>query len=313
MFSLFQNRHPLTILLLIPLSGILAFIQYWFSADFITVNFELLQKTFDIPKFEATTIYGVSIAINAMVLSATFNRLNLVDFFSQMAGLLYLLLTSSIVDLPSINVLVGDFFLIVGLIFLLNVKNNVDAKAPVFNVSVFFALAVLCNVTSLPLVLLIFIVLARTRSFVFREYLMVIFGFGVVAAYLFFYYFYFGLKPKIPFSQIENRINPPIEYLSILGVSFLLIFLAFLTRSRTLGSPGIRIERIVKLLFSGIFIQLLIVLVVWLFRIETNITLGVFAAIYIAYAYQLTKVKYAYNFLGYILLIFSVLQHLDLF
>ncbi len=312
MFSLLQNRHPLTILFLIPLAGALTFIHFWFSNTSETIHLELFQKSVILKANELFLIYGGVLAMNSMLLSYTFNRLNLVDYFNQVIGLFYMLLISAFVPLSQLDILFAQFSLLLGVIFLLQVKNNVDAKSAVFNATFFISLAGTLNFFHFTFLVLPFFVLARTRSFVFREYLMVLLGLAlVVAYYLFFLYFY-----QLPWPHIFQTSGIPLHWTNIeiikMVVVVFLVGLAMITRSRTVGSPGIRIERIVKILFSGILIGVLPYIAAALFKMNVHFIGSMFVALYVGYSYQFSKVKWLYNFLGYIILAAVILEHLAL-
>jgi hypothetical protein len=315
MFSLFQNRHPLAILFLVPLAALLSFLHYWFSSqELLSLEFVALQKSFELTRLDLTYLYFTLLSINAMVISTLFNRLNLIDYFSHIAGLFYVIFSFASVSLFQVDVLIAELCLILGLVFLAQIKNNVDAKTSVFSAAVFLGLGIVFSPSFAILLVLPFIALARSRSFVFREYLLVFVAYSIVGAYLYFYYFYYELKPVLPWT-FDNKLPKPAFGNLAVAVGFvLLLLLSAFTRSRTLGSPGIRIERIVTLLFSAVVLQLLASISFFLLKMVDPVWyMGVFLALYVGYAYHFARVKFVYHFLGYAILIFGILQHFDLF
>lgn len=313
MFSLLQNRHPLTILLLIPLAVIFAFGHFLNAADAVDLVLVNFQKTFTFSKLELGIAYAAVSALNAIILSVIFNRLNLIDYFSQIVGLLYLIFTFSSVHLDQMHLLFADMFLIFAVGFLMEIKNNDDAKRSVFNASFFLGISILFNVTNLPLVLLPFFVLSRTKSFVFREYLLILIGLTTVFVYFWFYHFYYQLKFKNPFVFLSKLELLDFYILGALTIVVLLILTSLATRSRTVGSPGIRIERIVKLLFSGLVIQVLCFVGFYLLTVDTMLQVSVFLALYVGYVYHQAKVKFLYHFLSYAFIVLSLMKYFELF
>lgn len=313
MFSLLQSRHPLGFLFLIPITAVLAFAHYWFAPENIILNFELWHKN---PEFERLYIgiaYFAMLGLNAIVLSTVFNRLNLIDYFSHIVGLFYALITFARLGLDDLPLLFADFFVVIGSAFLLQVKNNLDAKTAIFNSAFFYSVSLTFNPEYIALLILPFVALTRTRSFILREYLMVPVGFLIVSAYVAFYHFLYSLEFQTPLSSSATLNWPSTEVFILLFLTLLLVLLAFSTRSRTTGSPGIRIERIVRLVFTAFGIQVFTFLLFTLMRLDNHQHVAVFAAFYTAFAYNFTKFKWLYHLLGYGLLILGVLQHLDLF
>jgi hypothetical protein len=313
MFSLFQSRHPLGFLFLIPITALLGFAHYWFAPENIVINFELWHKNPDFERFHIGIAYIFMLSVNAIALNTLFNRLNLIDYFSHVVGLFYALITFASVNLNDFQVLIADFFVILGSVFLLQMKNNSDAKSIVFNSTFFYSLSLTFNQDYIALLILPFVALSRTRSFILREYLMVPLGFLVVSAYIFFYHFLYELEFEIMKSSSTTLTWSSTSKLSVIVLTSLLVFLAFITRSRATGSPGIRIERIVRLVFTAFGIQFFAVLLFALMRLDNHQHLAIFAAFYTAYAYNFTKFKWLYHFLSYGLLTLGILHHLELF
>jgi len=314
MFSLFQNRHPLAILFLVPMAALLSFLHFWFSQnEILSVEFVALQKSFELTKLDLAYLYFALLSVNAIALSTLFNRLNLIDYFSYVPGLFYLIFSFASASLSQIDLLMGEFGLILGVIAIVQIKNNADAKASVFLAALFFAIGVVLFPSFALLLVLPFIALARTRSFVLREYLLVFVAFAVVLAYLYFYYFYYDLKLTLPWTFGKQLVFPNYEVLAIYGTIFLLMLLSAYTRSLTLGSPGIRIQRIVTLMFSAVLLQLFAALLLFVLKTETVWHVGIFLALYTGYAYHFAKVKFVYHFLSYAVLLLGLLQHFEMF
>jgi hypothetical protein len=314
MFSLFQNRHPLAILFLIPLAAVFTFLHFWFSKEEMhTINLPFFQKVFTLQKQELAVVFFGLLALNSMALSKLFNRLNLIDFFSYIPGLLYLIFSFSSLTLDQTHVLFAEFFVILGVVFVLRIKNNFDAKASVFLAAFFFAIAIAAFPGFLFIVFVPFIALARSKSFVFREYFLAFLAYCLVAFYVMFYYYFYELRFSFPWVMNAEFVAPNYDSLGLFIGGMLLLLLSVLTRSRTVGSPGIRIERIVVLMFIAVVLQLISSLFFFTIKTETDWYASVFLALYVGYAYHFTNVKFVYHMLSYAILVFAILQHFGLF
>ena len=313
MFSLLQNRHPLAFLFLIPLAGLLGFIHFWFAEESMTLTFSVWQKVFELKSDLITYGYISLLAMNGIVLSALFNRLNLIDYFSHISGLFYVVLSFASVSLNEIHLLLADFFVLMGFLNLVQIKNNVDAKAPAFNAALFLGISCLINIYYVPFLLLPFLTLVRTRSFVFREFVAIIMAWSVLSSYVAFYYYYFQLSILKPIPKLAPKENLNYYQVVLVISVLLLVLLSFATRNRFQGSPGIRIERIIRTMFAGIALQIVFHLAFTLLKLDYSMHGAVFLALYAGYAYHLTKIRFVYHLLTYTCIIAAVLQHLDFF
>jgi hypothetical protein len=311
MFSVLRNRHPLTVLLLIPIAACLVGIHYFFSKEIVLFNFSVFQKQFFFQRLEASLLYGLLLCINSLLLNSFFNRQNLLDFYSHIGGLFYLILSFTSIQLFEVSVLIADFFVIVSLIFIAQLRNNEDARVTIFNVTLFLTLAVIFNLNYAPLLLLPFIGLASFRGFVFREYLIIFLANSFVVVYVWFYYFYFELAVNDLFLLSHKFQWTP--YVAILfGINVLLLILSFATRRIQNGSPGIRIEKLLRLWFIVIFVQLSAFLIAILLKFDIMVYSSVYLSLYLTYAYNISRYKWFFHFLTYSLIIATFLEHLQL-
>lgn len=314
MFSLFQNRHPLAFLFLIPLVVLLGVVNFWFSEENTkALTLIIWQKSFTLKSLEIAYLYTGLLALNGVVLSIIFNRLNLIEYFSHIAGLFYVSFSFATVSLNESHVLFADLFLLIGFWNLVQIKNNADAKAPVFNSSFFIGIACLINPFNVPLLALIFLTLMRTRSFVFREYFTTFLAWSALGMYIAFYYYFYELKISSLFSKTDSFVEFNYNQWVIIVCIIMLALLSFVTRYRFQGSPGIRIERIVRIIFLAFVLQSLFIIILTFFKFNVSLQGIVFLALYAGYAYNFTKVRVLYQLLTYSCLLTAVLQHLDLF
>ena len=314
MFSLFLLRNPLAILLLIPMAALLSFVHFWFYIEKeVVLNLAVWQKSFVLPVQTGFYLYFGLLSLNAVAISRIFNRLNLIDYFSQIVGLLYLILSFGLVSLSESHLLISDFFLLIGTTYLFQIKNNFDAKSSVFSAASFLALAILFNPNHILLIMLPLIALARSKSFVLREYIIFLLAYANVALYLGFYFFYYKLKFKLPWTQASNFETPDFDVLGIYGAILLLLISAVYTRNKIQGAAGIRINRIVKLLFIGILIQVFSLAIIWLLKLDFYLSTAPLLALYLGYVYHFPKTKFLYHFLAYCILILAVLVQMNLF
>lgn len=309
MFSLFQSRNPLTLLLALPFAFVMTWLHFlsWenVSADF---SLSLFQKKWPLNVEIAAVIYGTILSINAIVIGILFNRFNLVDRLSYIPTLLYLIFTFTFVDFNQLNTLLADTLLITGFFVLSQISNQEDVKALIFNSTSLFILAILLNIYYIFLLILPLVAMARYRSFVLREYLVWLMAILNLLAYLVFYYFFYQLRFESPFLLKKVLAFPAISYFSAIVLSLILVIAALITRNRSEGSPGVRIDRVLKLIFFGLVLQIVAQLAFVSLNLNAVLSSGVFMALYIGYAYNISKWHYFYNFVLYTVLSLSILN-----
>lgn len=311
MFSVLRNRHPLSALLLIPIAAGLVGIHYFFSKEIVLLNFDVFRKQFLFQRLDASLIYGLLLCINSLLLNLFFNRQNLLDFYSHVGGLFYLILSFTSIQLFEVSVLIADFFVIVSLIFIAQLRNNVDARVTIFNVTLFLTLAFIFNLNYAPLLLVPFIGLASFRGFVFREYLVIFLAIFFVGVYVWFYYFYFELTFN-ELSLLYHKIQWTPYFAILLVINILFLILSFGTRRSQNGSPGIRIEKLLRLWFILIFVQLSAFLIAVLAKFDILVFSSVYLSLYLTYAYNISRYKWFFHFLTYSLVVATFLEHLQM-
>jgi len=318
MFSLFQNRHPFTIVLMLPMAALITAGFFFFDPP---QNIKLTLGLWRLPELLTQTgldyylvlyTYGTLIAINAMLISRVFNRLNLVDYNIYLPGLLYGVFSFASINLNDLSYLLGDFFLILSLFFTTAIKNNTDARAQIFNAALFVALAASVNMNYIYMLLYPFLTLVRIRPFVWREHALIIMAYFAVALYLFAFYFYY----QIPIQSITffNK-HSLYEYESwvILLIIILIMVAAFLSRQRNLANPGVRTGKIIALWYAGFLLMLFSDMTSYFFTKQIGFHNAVFPALYLTYIYCHSKTKFIYRFLTYAVLAVGVLRFFNLF
>ncbi len=318
MFSLFQNRHPFTIILMLPMAALIGAFFFFFEAHFaVKVSLGLwrlpsIPATIGIDYYIALFTYVGLLAINAMLISRLFNRLNLVDFNIYIPGLLYGVFSFASLNLEDVSFLAGDFFLILALFFIGQIKNNADARAQIFNAAFLIALAAAININYSYMLLFPFFALFRIRPFVWREHALILLAYFGVSLYLLAYYYYF----KISLVSVKLfHINSLYQYESwlILFTIILIMGTAFLSRQRILANPGVRIEKIISLWFSGFALMLFSDLSSYFITNQVGFHNAVFPALYLTYVYSYSKTKYLFRFLVYVVLAIGMVRFFDLF
>jgi hypothetical protein len=309
MFSLFQSRNPLTLILALPF----AFAMTWFhflswDTDSAYFSLSVFQKKWTLNLDLAALLYGTLLSMNSIVIGFLFNRFNLVDRLTYVPTLLYLIFTFTFLDFNDFNTLLADLFLITGFFILSQISNQDEVKALVFNSTTLFVFAVLLNIYYLFLLALPLVTLARNRSFVLREYLIWLMAILNILAYVAFYHYFYRLSFESPFISKPTLEFPAISYFSAIALSLILVVAAVFTRNRSEGSPGVRIDRILKLIFVGLIVQIVAQLAFVSLNLNAVLSSGIFMALYIGYAYNISKWHYFYNFVLYTILSLAILN-----
>lgn len=318
MFSLFQNRHPFTRILMLPMAALISAAFFFFEPHH---SIKISLGLWRLPEALATNgldfhvvlyAYGAMIAINAMLICRVFNRLNLVDYNIYLPGMLYSIFSFASINLNDFSYLLGDFFILLSLFSVTSIKNNFDARAQIFNAAVFVAIAASINMNYTYMLLYPFLALARIRPFVWREHALILMAYFAVTLYLFAFYYYY----RIPLKSIELfHSNSHYEYESwlILLIIILIMVAAFLSRQRNLANPGVRTGKIIALWYSGFLLMIFSDLTSYFFTNQIGFHNAVFPALYLTYIYCHSKTKFIYRFLTYAVLGVGVLRFFNLF
>jgi len=310
MFSLFQNRHPFTILLMAPLAFALGAVHYAFGDPVEQIwNLGFWKSNFQASSFITQLCFIAIVATNAILISILFNRINILDNNIFLSGMLYALFSFSSIDLNDIGILISDFFLILSLIQIAQIKNNLDARSSIFKAALLLGFAATFNLNYLLLLLLPFITLSRIRPFVWREFTLILLAFTVAAAYFGFYSFYYELNfASIIILPTAAEIE---SWLVIIGLTLLMLS-AIISRNKNVSNPGIRIEKIISIWLIGFVLLLLSNFLIYWITQHFNWQNAVFPALYLSYVYSISKTKSLYRFLVYGVLAFGILRFTDL-
>jgi len=318
MFSIFQNRHPFTIILMLPMAALLGVAFYFFDSPHAVklslglwrLPVEIMNSGFDY--LVVISAYSIFIAINAMLICRVFNRLNLVDFNIYIPGLLYGVFSFASLNLIDISYLFGDFFIILALFLTTSIKNNEDARGQIFGAAFLIALAATININYSYVLLYPFIVLFRIRPFVWREHALITLAYFGVALYLFAFYYYYQIPPKsIQFFQVDSIYQ--YESWLILALITLIMATGFMSRQRTLANPGLKAAKTISLWFAGFLLMLFSDLTSYFFANQIGFHNAIFPALYLTYIYSHSKTKFLFRFMAYVVLAIGVVRFFNLF
>ena len=207
--------------------------------------------------------------------------------------------------------LFSDTFIILALMQLFTIEKNKDAKAIVFNASLFIALAVTFSVHAAALLIIPLFVVLTTRTFVWREVVLSFIAFLTVLIYLVFYHYFYQLNSSIPLKE-----KPPFEnnlQIYILAVWATTIISAFFIRKMTILNPGIRTEKILNIFTLGLLLMLLVSIAFYLSRNIVVVHFALFSALYAAYVFIQSKNKFLLKMLFYGLVLFGVFYYINIF
>jgi hypothetical protein len=303
---------------MLPMAALLCALFFFFdvpnavkiSLGLWRLPIEFATKGLDYQKI--LLVYGVFIALNAMLISHLFNRVNLVDFNIYIPGLLYGIFSFASLNLIDTSFLIGDFFIILSLYFITTIKNNEDARRQIFNAAFFIAIAASININYSYMLLYPFLVLFRIRPFVWREHALILLAYFGVFLYLAAFYFYY----QIPLKSIEFfHVDSLYQYESwlVLLVIIATMGMAFLSRQRNLANPGVRAGKMISLWFGGFLLMLFSDLSSYFFANQIGFHNAIFPALYLTYIYSHSKTKFFFRFMTYVVLAIGVVRFFNLF
>ena len=140
---------------------------------------------------------GSIVLANAILLNVLFNRNDFMESNSFVPGLLYVSLLSffhSFYYLDGFGV--AQFFLVLGLVQMLKLNQNEDARRIVFNASFLIGIACTFSPIMLSIIPFLFWMVWVTRPFIFRESILTVIGFSIPLVYAGVYSSVYGIQLK---------------------------------------------------------------------------------------------------------------------
>jgi hypothetical protein len=259
-----------------------------------------------------TYISGIVVVLNAYLLNYLFNKNNFYEKNSYIIAVLYVVLLSYyhtfyVVD----GLLISQSFIILTLFQLFNLDYSVDARKISFNVGFLIGIAV----TLFPPILLImpflWFMITRVRPFIFREWLLSIFGLCVPLLYAILYNFiYFDTLEFQLIKATESYTQKEIIFLvSLILFSILLLNSIFGIRTKSRKS-SIRFRKNMAMLTALLVLGIVLGVMDWLvfMQYEWFCFIVIPIALFLPFSYYNNRFKFISYLLFYITIIFSILK-----
>ncbi|MFN3917621.1 MAG: hypothetical protein ACK4K0_07750 [Flavobacteriales bacterium] len=181
-YRVFKSNIPLVVLLLFPVLAILS-LKEW-----ITPSDHIIEQSSPIYSFFFSTIsqslflnYATAFLLTittAIMLNWLININELFDRQTFLPSLIYVITIGSFPKFSQLNpILIANFFLVIAVWRLFQVKRDASASKEMFDSAFFIALAALFYTPFLFFFLLTWVCLIIFRPFVWREWLLALFGF----------------------------------------------------------------------------------------------------------------------------------------
>lgn len=269
MIKLFANNRSIVILL-IPLFVISHLVLGYYFKPFHSVimgqenlwliDFKLIEP------FVSMLLTTIFICANAILINYIFNRFDYFDRLNFLPSFFYILLIFLFpISFYFCEDLVAHTFFILSFLQLLRIQHNEDARNLTFLSGLFLGIATTFLPEYILLIVLIYFTLFSIRPFVFREYLLPLFGFifPFLWVYLVHSEFVFDLLNINSFLAYT-----PAEELEIALASLIILTLLLLAYKRILErrtKSSIRHKKIMNITGFIFFFSLGIIIVVFIF------------------------------------------------
>jgi hypothetical protein len=202
---------------------------------------------------------GILLLTNSLLINILYNKHNFLDKNTYIVAFLYCITMSFYHSFYRLDgALIAHTFIILTLYQLFELKQNEDGRKIVFNASFLLACA---GTFFPPLVLswpLLIVMILIVRPFVFREFILSIFGFLTPLIYAFIYFTY--SQNKIDWKilgDVEND-HLRINFVITTVVLFILYILGIIGLRTRLSKSSIRLKKQIQMLYGLIAMGLIV-------------------------------------------------------
>lgn len=311
MFSLFQNKHPFTAILYFVLAAVLSVYHFMIHNDSLFEwRLGLWQKDIELQTEVGIALFSFILAVNAVLISRLFNVIRLLDYTTFVPGMLYMVVSFSLLHYSNISAVISDFWLILALSELLKIQNQSEVKALVFNASLFVGIAITFQFNAVVLSLFPLYVLLKNKSFVWREAIMNVLGLVCVGIYYFSYSIYYSLTVQ-PMERADVFIDN--NYLIVIAIFAFAFAITYFMRMVQIKNPGVRAEKIIGIFFIGALLLFIMSLALSLSNKNIQWLNALFPALYMSFVLHKTKNNFILKTLVYVLLLFGILKYFAYF
>lgn len=311
MFSIFQNKHPFTALIYFVLAIALAVYHCLVQNDSLFIwHLGLWQNSIELQSEVGIALFSFVLAINAVLVSRLFNVIRLLDSTTFVPGMLYMVVSLSLLHYSSLSAVISDFWMIMALSELLKIQNQSEVKGLVFNASLFIGVAITFQFNVIVLSFFPLYVLLKNKPFIWREAIMNVLGLACVGFYYFIYSLYSGLTIQ-PSNPTDIYLGNNNWYIIVLFTFILAV--TYLIRVMQIKNPGVRVEKIIGVLFIGALLLFIINTIISIGNKNIPLNNAIFPAIYMSFVLHKTKNNFILKTLVYVLLVFGVLKYLAFF
>ena len=273
--SFFKPNQPGTLIAVLPLFALLLWIPGFIIYPY-PVSYEYTMPLYDSIVYLTSGIPYLSnilglllVYIQALILNHIVNKNEMLKPRTNLPALMYILAMSVMVELQTMHpVVFANLFILLAFERLSSVYVQKTVFSQVFDAGSMIALASFFYFPAIIFFLFIWGTLLITRTFIWREYIIALFGLIVPYAFLGTYYFWTGDWNTVSQEISSNNYNPADMVLpkfiatDYILVMFLLILLSFsiLTMFKMMANNIVRIQYLLRslviLLFTG-FIAIL--------------------------------------------------------
>lgn len=215
-----------------------------------------------LPLFSCILIFIESLLINYIV-----KKNEIIDTTAYLPALIYIILMSLQPEMLSLHpIVIANLFMLLALIRLMNTYKKETAYSEVFDTGMFIALAAIFYTPSFVFIFVLWAGLVIIRPFIWREWIISLFGFATPLLFFVFYYFWNGILDTLVSQVIQNTVIAPHksfqwvsfsidEYIQIC-ILLLAGFFSFGKLLDDLGKSTVRIRNNLLLLFYFILLSL---------------------------------------------------------
>ena len=314
MISVFKSNQPLTAMLF-PLIIVGFALTFYFSNQTTdSMDFGLWGVVGTLDKTIVILISCVILTFNAYALNSVFNKNDFLEKNTYVIGLIYLIgcFTMSIFENPGL--ILFHFFDILSFRQLFFIKQNEDARKPIFNGSLLLALGLTFFPHAFPVVLFPFFTLIVIRPFVWREYMLSVLGLMTPLTYVYFYYFMYNEPNQLVnfFWNNDFVLNWSIQSFTVFATWIVLLLISFVVINSKIKRSGLRFKRLIMLSWISVLLLVLSEFVHFFNQKEYLTISQVGTTILIGTGISLTRFSIIFNLALYFLILFGIYIQLGL-
>lgn len=314
--KIFKSNSPLSGLLTLLFLGALWFntFQENLTPTFLDFGAFYHFKSYflSLPSWTLNLFSVLIIILTATILNNTVNKDEFFEKNTFLPSLLYVLLTSILIEFNRFNpIIISNLFLVLFLRWSFKIRRQQDARQIIFNSSFLLSCATLFFPIYSPFLLSPIVLLIVFRPFVWREWILSLLGLLIPFAF-YAYLMWFSDVPfesntycKSLFHLLNLNFDIQTKHYLFIIIYGALTFIAFFVVNRKMNSSSLRLRMLMRFLAYNYFVALLLSFALYfksdLFLIIAALPLTIFFSYYFYYTKAFWGNLYFYLLIGTII------------